>query len=643
MSTFRNKVSITHIGTATAILTIDGINFITDPFLSPAGTTYPTEAGHTLMVHDDPALTLEQLPHIDAVLLSHENHPDNLDEIGRKLLNGRHVFTTNDGARNLAPRPSVIGFNDWEERDVHIGGKKFHITATPCKHWPGHECVGFILHTEDFGVAPDGRPNAVYFSGDTVYVEELAKMAEKYHIAIALMNLGKATFDDLQITMDGHQAARLFRDIKADVLVPMHYESWDHFTQDGEALAEEFKAEGMFEKVRWLKPVLAGFFVIMNSWGIIISFGVFQTYYVTNLHRSPSDISWIGSLTVFLLFSVGIASGRLTDAGYFYPTVLSGAFLIVFGTFMVSLCTSYWQLLLAQGICIGLGNGLMLTPIMTIISTYFRKKLPIAMGIAACGSVTGGLIFPSMARTLLPTVGFGWTLRAIGFIQFGTLALALVVLRPRLVPKAAQDLVDWSAFRTLEFNFFILGSFFSFLGVFFGFFYLSAYARNILGLPYTESLNLLLVLNGIGFIGRLLPSILARRFGTLNAFIGLLLGSSLSMYTWIAVHSIPRLYIWTVFYSIFVGGVQSLLPVATAAFCPDLQKLGSRMGIVFAAIGIGALIGSPISGMLISKNGGSYLGAQVFSGSCLAIGALFTLAAREVKRRKSPGYFWMKI
>ncbi|PQE27887.1 major facilitator superfamily transporter protein [Rutstroemia sp. NJR-2017a BBW] len=347
----------------------------------------------------------------------------------------------------------------------------------------------------------------------------------------------------------------------------------------------------------------------MNSWGIIISFGIFQTYYVTNLHRSPSDISWIGSLTVFLLFSVGIFSGRLTDAGYFYPTVLSGAFLIIFGTFMVSLCTTYWQLLLAQGICIGLGNGLMLTPIMTIISTYFRKKLPIAMGIAACGSVTGGLIFPSMARTLLSTAGFGWTLRAIGFIQFGTLALALVVLRPRLVPKAAQDLVDWSAFRTLEYETDSretnkAGRTQSFLGVFFGFFYLSAYARNILGLPYTESLNLLLVLNGIGFIGRLLPSILARRFGTLNAFIGLLLGSSLSMYTWIAVHSIPGLYIWTVFYSIFVGGVQSLLPVATAAFCPDLQKLGSRMGIVFAAIGIGALIGSPISGMLISKNGG---------------------------------------
>ncbi|KAJ4341496.1 hypothetical protein N0V95_007225 [Ascochyta clinopodiicola] len=267
-SAFKNKVSITHIGTATAILDIDGITFLTDPFFSPAGSEWKTEHHEApLKVNEDPALKLSELPHIDAVLLSHENHPDNLDELGRQLLDGRHVVTTNDGAKNLAPRPSVLGFSDWEEKDVRIAGTTFHITATPCKHWPGHECVGFILHTESFGTAPDGRLNAVYFSGDTVYIEELARISEKYHIVVAMMNLGRVTFDEinqqghrgqpgdvLQITMDGRQAARLFRDIKADVLVPMHYENWDHFTQHGDGLREEFEDEGILEKVRWLKP-----------------------------------------------------------------------------------------------------------------------------------------------------------------------------------------------------------------------------------------------------------------------------------------------------------------------------------------------------------------------------------------------------
>ncbi|KAM0185777.1 hypothetical protein ACHAPI_012016 [Fusarium lateritium] len=268
MPAFQSKVTITHIGTATAILEIDGITFLTDPFFSPAGAEWPSIPGAPhLKVHDNPALKMNEIPHIDAVLLSHENHPDNLDELGRQLLDGRHVVTTQDGSKNLAPRPSVHGFADWEEKDIRIAGKTFHITATPCKHWPGHECVGFIVHTEDFGTAPDGRPYAVYFSGDTVYVEDLAKMAEKYHISIALMNLGKASFpgfndkgvpghpdEVLQITMDGHQSARLFRDIKADVLVPMHYESWDHFTQHEEELKREFEDEGVLSNVRWLKP-----------------------------------------------------------------------------------------------------------------------------------------------------------------------------------------------------------------------------------------------------------------------------------------------------------------------------------------------------------------------------------------------------
>jgi predicted MFS family arabinose efflux permease len=171
------------------------------------------------------------------------------------------------------------------------------------------------------------------------------------------------------------------------------------------------------------------------------------------------------------------------------------------------------------------------------------------------------------------------------------------------------------------------------MGVFVPFFYLSSYARSVQRMAYTESLDLLLILNGVGFVGRLLPGFIARYVGTLNVFLPSLFLSALSMYAWIAVHSTPGLYVWTSFYSIFVGGVQSLLPAAISVLNPDLQKLGSRMGIVFAAVGIGALIGSPIAGILISEAGGSYVGAQAFSGSSLVVGALLILAAQQVARR----------
>ena len=190
-----------------------------------------------------------------------------------------------------------------------------------------------------------------------------------------------------------------------------------------------------------------------------MSFGVFQTYYVTSLQRPSSDISWIGSFEVFLLFFVGSIAGALTDAGYFRSTVATGGLLIVLGTFTTSVSTAYWQVFLAQGVCSGLGSGLVFTPAMTVMSTYFTTRRAVALAISTCGSTVGGLIFPSMARTLLPSIGFGWTMRAIGFIQMGTLALALVVMRPRVTPQAKGPLVDWSAFKVPEYSLYAAGSF----------------------------------------------------------------------------------------------------------------------------------------------------------------------------------------
>lgn len=256
-STFKSSLSITHITTATAIVEIAGVTFLTDPFFSPAGTEWD-KGVIVLRISETPVLGLQDLPPIDAVLLSHEDHPDNLDELGRQLLNGRKVITTIDGANKLQPRPGVRGLHPWETITLEAGGKTFSVTGTPCEHVPGNECTGFVLTTPEFGTT-DGLPNAIWFSGDTVYMEELSKnLAEKFHVSAAIVNLGAAKMNlpdgQLLITMDGKQAAQLCREIKADVLIPMHYESWSHFTEKGKALAESFQREGILDKVCWLEP-----------------------------------------------------------------------------------------------------------------------------------------------------------------------------------------------------------------------------------------------------------------------------------------------------------------------------------------------------------------------------------------------------
>ena len=118
---------------------------------------------------------------------------------------------------------------------------------------------------------------------------------------------------------------------------------------------------------------------------------MYQTYYESSLLSSstPSEISWIGSIQPFLLMLISAVSGPIYDAGYSRALVFSGSCFVVFGTFMLSICEEYWQVLLAQGICTGFGAGLLFVPSVAIISTYFTTKLATAVGIAACGSSVG--------------------------------------------------------------------------------------------------------------------------------------------------------------------------------------------------------------------------------------------------------------
>jgi MFS family permease len=123
------------------------------------------------------------------------------------------------------------------------------------------------------------------------------------------------------------------------------------------------------------------------------TYGVYQTFYeVDFLNSTPSStIAWIGSIQAFLLLVVGAASGPVYDAGYFRSLILVGSFLIVFGHMMLSLCTTFWQVLLSQAFCVGCGLGCLFTPSVAILSTYFNTKIATAVGLAASGSSLGGM------------------------------------------------------------------------------------------------------------------------------------------------------------------------------------------------------------------------------------------------------------
>jgi MFS family permease len=91
----------------------------------------------------------------------------------------------------------------------------------------------------------------------------------------------------------------------------------------------------------------------------------------------------------WLLIVIGVLSGPLFDLGYFRSMLLVGNFLVVFGIMMLSLSTTYWQVFLSQGLCMGLGAGLLYIPSLALVGIWFDKKRALALGIVMSGIAVG--------------------------------------------------------------------------------------------------------------------------------------------------------------------------------------------------------------------------------------------------------------
>ena len=140
----------------------------------------------------------------------------------------------------------------------------------------------------------------------------------------------------------------------------------------------------------WLST-FAAFLLFLISWGPSIGFGAFQNYYQRNLiaEHSPSSIAWIGTVNATLLISSGVLAGPLFDRGYARYLMVFGCLLAVLGEMMLSMSTKYYQVMLSQGFCSGIGSGLIYVPSIALINTMFTTKRGVAMGIVTTGASLG--------------------------------------------------------------------------------------------------------------------------------------------------------------------------------------------------------------------------------------------------------------
>ncbi|KAJ4349884.1 uncharacterized protein N0V89_008503 [Didymosphaeria variabile] len=377
----------------------------------------------------------------------------------------------------------------------------------------------------------------------------------------------------------------------------------------------------------WLQ-VLGAFFL-----GIINTFGSYQAYYETDLLTSstPSAISWVGSIQAFLLLVVGMICGPLYDRGHFRLLLIGGSFLLVFGQMMLSLCHEYYQVLLAQAICIGFGCGCLFIPSVAILSTYFTTKIATAMGIAASGSSLGGVIYPIVFHRLLPQIGFAWTTRVIGFIVLGTMMIPNLVMRVRVLPAKSRSLFDFPAFKMPAYSLMVAGFFVGFMGLYMPFFYAQVYALTDHITNTNLSFYLLAIMNATSVFGRIIPNYLADKLGPFNVVIPCTILSGVLCFCFISAKSAAGIIVLMAFYGFFSGTFVSLPPtIIVHLSLKERGKIGTRLGQSFAVVAVGLLVGTPCGGAILDRSG--FWAVWVYGGVMLLASAVLLWAARVAHR-----------
>lgn len=296
------NASLFFVGTATTIIEYAGLRILTDPNFLHAGDHVHLGPGVNGTRLTNPAIDLEELPRIDVIFLSHY-HEDHFDrEVEDKLRKDIPIITTPHAKECLEGKGSerftnVHALDFWETLFLNVegtgglgdGNKKkspaLKITGMPGKHVPpgplsvANEILGAVPPTNgwmvELGTSSQSRstPAAtatedesfengyrIYISGDTLMVDELKEIPERYkdqNIDLMLIHLGGTTIPGpkmplLMVTMDAKQGVQLMQLINPDLTIPIHYDDYDVFLSPLDDFKKAVHAAGLDPKVVYL-------------------------------------------------------------------------------------------------------------------------------------------------------------------------------------------------------------------------------------------------------------------------------------------------------------------------------------------------------------------------------------------------------
>ena len=242
------ELTVRLVGGPTALIELGGVRLLTDPTFDPPGD-HPIGT-RVLTKTSGPAVPADQLGPVDAVLLSHDQHPDNLDDAGRAMLAGVPlVLTTEQAAQRLGG--SALALPSWQRTTVGAVA----VTAVPAQHGPDGTTdltgpvTGFVL-------SGDGLPT-VYVSGDNASLDVVRAVVGRIgpvDIAVLFAGAARTPLIDGYLTLTAADAAEAAQVLGARTVVPVHAEGWAHFTQGVDDLVAAYGTRGLADRLRVLCP-----------------------------------------------------------------------------------------------------------------------------------------------------------------------------------------------------------------------------------------------------------------------------------------------------------------------------------------------------------------------------------------------------
>ncbi|OBT84632.1 hypothetical protein VE02_05476 [Pseudogymnoascus sp. 03VT05] len=369
------------------------------------------------------------------------------------------------------------------------------------------------------------------------------------------------------------------------------------------------------------------FMINAHTWGINSSYGVFLSYYLQHGFfpgASPLEYAFVGGLSIAMSQVVSPLATYLIRRWGIYIPLLSGIVLQTSALLGASFATSIWHLFLSQGVCFGLGMGLIFNATVGLIPQWFDKRRSFANSIGTAGSGMGGLIYSLATQAMIESLGLGWAFRILAICSCAVICTATLLIRDRNVAVGAiYNAFDLRLLRRPQFLLTLAWACFSMVGYVNLLFSLPNYAVSI-GLTATQASVVGAILNLGQGIGRPLIGYFSDSLGRINMCLFCTLGCGILCFAlWIPAESYALLLV----FALLGGGVAGTLWTTVAPVTAEvvgLSILPSALSLVWVSLVLPSTFAEVISLELRRDQKPIYRDAQVFTGM-MYVGAAMVL------------------